>query len=319
MNSIQETIFNHLPKHKKSSGGWNSFNAVCCVYNGETKDTRGRGGVITDGESISYHCFNCGYKTGWKPGRHISYKFKKLMQWMNVSESERQRLVIEALRIKETVLLEEEDHDFSIDFSPRALPENVLLLENAPSEIKEYCKSRRVSSTELLYSATKAANIDKRVIIPFTWNNKIVGYTGRAIDSKIKPKYLNNIEQNYVYGVDKQPENAKIVIVTEGVFDALSINGVAVMSNKCSEIQAQIIDILGREVILVPDRDKAGQSLIDDALKYDWSVSFPDWDNDIKDVNDAVIKYGKLFTVKTIIDAKETSKLKINLLRKRIG
>ena len=67
----------------------------------------------------------------------------------------------------------------------------------------------------------------------------------------------------------------------------------------------------------MPDKDKAGQRLIDDALEYGWAVSFPEWENDTKDVNDAVVRYGKLFTLKSIIDAKQTSSLKINLLRKK--
>ena len=51
--------------------------------------------------------------------------------------------------------------------------------------------------------------------------------------------------------------------------------------------------------MLVPDRDKAGQKLIDDALEYGWSVSFPEWEADVKDINAAVIRYGKLFTLKS--------------------
>ena len=111
--------------------------------------------------------------------------------------------------------------------------------------------------------------------------------------------------------------NARFVVVTEGLFDAMCIGGVGILSNQCSETQAQIIDTLAREVILVPDRDIAGQKLIDDALEYGWSVSFPEWEPDVKDVNDAVIRYGKLFTLKSIVDARETSSLKINLRRKR--
>ena len=111
--------------------------------------------------------------------------------------------------------------------------------------------------------------------------------------------------------------DARFVVVTEGLLDAMCIGGVGIMSNQCSEIQAQIIDTLGREVILVPDRDRAGQKLIDDALEYGWSVSFPDWEADVKDINDAVVRYGKLFTLKSILDAKETMSLKINLRRKK--
>ena len=40
----------------------------------------------------------------------------------------------------------------------------------------------------------------------------------------------------------------------------MCIGGVGIMNN-CSETQAQIIDTLAREIILVPDKDKAGQRL----------------------------------------------------------
>ena len=117
MNSIQQTVFDSLPRHKRGPSGWTSFNAPCCPHNGESSDKKSRGGVITDGEGISYHCFNCGYKTGWKPGRHISYKFRKLLDWLGVDENERQRAVVEALRIKDTVVIEEEvdEPEFTID------------------------------------------------------------------------------------------------------------------------------------------------------------------------------------------------------------
>jgi DNA primase len=117
--------------------------------------------------------------------------------------------------------------------------------------------------------------------------------------------------------MDDQLPSAKFVIVTEGILDAMCIGGVGILSNNASETQAEIIDTLAREVILVPDRDAAGQKLIDDALEYGWSVSFPEWESDVKDINDAVVRYGKLFTLKSIIDAKQTMILKINLMRKK--
>ena len=69
---------------------------------------------------------------------------------------------------------------------------------------------------------------------------------------------------------------------------------------------------------MVPDADKSGKKLIDDALEYGWSVSFPIWQKDYKDVSEAVEKLGKLFVLKSIIEAKEAGRLKIELLRKRL-
>jgi DNA primase len=121
-----------------------------------------------------------------------------------------------------------------------------------------------------------------------------------------------------VFNTDLQSPDAKFVIVVEGPFDAMAIDGVAILSNECSETQADIIDSLTREVILVPDRDRAGAKLVNDALEYGWSVSFPEWETDIKDVSAAVERYGKLFVLKSILAAKETSRLKIELKKKKL-
>jgi DNA primase len=157
------------------------------------------------------------------------------------------------------------------------------------------------------------------VIVPFTWHNQIIGYTARTFDEGVKPKYHNSHEPNYVFNVDRQPKDAKFVVVVEGPFDAMAIDGVAVLSNQCNEVQADIIDSLAREVIVVPDRDRAGVKLIDAAIEYGWSVSFPVWQETCKDVNEAVTTYGKLFVLKSIIEAREISRLKIELKKKRLN
>jgi hypothetical protein len=56
--------------------------------------------------------------------------------------------------------------------------------------------------------------------------------------------------------------------------------------------------------------------LINDAIEYGWSVSFPVWQETCKDINEAVVKYGQLFVIKSILDAKETGKLKIELKKR---
>jgi len=319
VNSIQQTVMDSLPgKTKRTSNGWVSFNAVCCHHNGESQDKRMRGGIIANGEAISYHCFNCNFKTGWQPGRHISFKMRKLLTWLNVDENTRQMLNIEALRIKDTVVVENvEEEKFEIKFKPRPLPDNTVTLADAPQHIQDYVAQRGLDSTQLLYSDTKPAGMWKRFIIPCTYKNKLIGYTARTTDENSKPKYHNSYDTGYVYGMDDQLPHAKFVVVTEGILDAMCIGGVGILSNNASETQAEIIDTLAREVILVPDRDSAGQRLIDDALEYGWSVSFPEWESDVKDINDAVVRYGKLFTLKSIVDAKQTMSLKINLRRKK--
>jgi DNA primase len=83
-----------------------------------------------------------------------------------------------------------------------------------------------------------------------------------------------------------------VCIVTEGIFDALSIDGVALMHNDISNDHALLLSTLNKQLILVPDRDSAGLSLCDKALELGYSVSLPNGYIDVKDVNDAVVKYG---------------------------
>jgi DNA primase len=122
-----------------------------------------------------------------------------------------------------------------------------------------------------------------------------------------------------VFGTDLQHTDWQHVLVMEGIFDALSIGGLAVMHNTISNTQARLIRSLGREVTVVPDQDTAGVELIDRAVELGWAVSIPEWPAGCKDVNDAVIKLGRLGALLTIMSARETNKYKIEIRKKQLG
>ena len=74
------------PRTRKSPSGWFTFNAPCCIHNGESQDKRKRGGLILDGEDWAYHCFNCGFKTRFVNGKQLSLKSRKFLSWLGVDE-----------------------------------------------------------------------------------------------------------------------------------------------------------------------------------------------------------------------------------------
>ena len=349
LTTIQDEVKTLLPTKRKhnSTSGWISFNAPCCVHNGESADTRSRGGLMANADgSVSYHCFNCHFKTSYKPGRHLTYKFKKLLSWFGADDNTIKRLTIDALRIKElvnpeSIKLEPEEE---VSFKVRPLPENsvsfsewktFLSLQDADEPIHpqfvdafNYVYQRRIDleKYEFYTTDTDDYNLHKRVIVPFYWKGELIGNTARAFEEGIKPKYYSDYEPNFVFNMDNQVRDNTFVLVMEGPFDAMAVDGVAVLSNECSEVQADIIDSLGKEVILVPDFDVkivkgkpvwAGEALLLQAIEYGWSVSFPVWREEVKDVSEAVVKYGKLFTMKSILDGKISNKLKIELMRKK--
>ena len=120
-----------------------------------------------------------------------------------------------------------------------------------------------------------------------------------------------------MYNVDAQKEDQKYIFVTEGPFDALSIDGVALLTNNISEQQYRIIQGLGHEVIVIPDQDEAGIQLINKSIEYGWSVAFPNWEDDVKDVADAVMKYGKLFVMMDAIKTAQTGSIKLNVAKQK--
>ncbi len=333
MNSIQQSISGFIPvKRKTTPSGWISFNAPCCVHRGERPDNRGRGGIIFDGSGMHYHCFNCGFKTGWAPGMHLGYQVRKLLQWLGANDTEIKRLVLEALRLKETTdtLGFSTEHKQAIEFDQMALPNNVDLHIPPHASGFEYpfdfvqCYRYIVDRCVLgehdfRWCAETSLHMNSRVIIPFYWNKKVVGWTARAIDNDIKPKYYTQCPASYVFNVDRQKQDSQVVIVCEGVFDAISIGAVSVLGSEVNEQQLDIIDSIGKQVVVVPDSDAKGQQLIDQAIEFGWSVSFPLWLETCKDINEAVQKYGKLFVVKDIMSNIEYNKLKIKLRKKNIG
>jgi hypothetical protein len=311
-------MISFLPaKRKQTTSGWISFNAPCCIHRGDTQDKRQRGGIkpSPDG-SWSYHCFNCGYTASFVLGRNLTFKARKLLEWMNVPQEEIERINLESLKHKSIEGLLGERQQVvnqlqNIVFEDRDLPADTQPL-NATGEA--YLRSRRLPlDYPFMYKTMPRPGI----VIPFTHDNQVVGHTTRFLDDRT-PKYIQDIQPGYVFGTDLQGANWQYAIVVEGVFDALSINGLAVLHAEVNDAQARLIRSLGRDVVMVPDQDEAGMRLVDRAVELGWSVSMPDWPADVKDVNDAVIRWGKLATLITIMQARETSKIKIELRKKAL-
>ena len=337
LDSIQQSVLQLLPARRKTGqNGWTSFNAPCCVHNSETADTRGRGGIKTNAGQISFHCFNCGFKASFVPGRHLTFKFRKFLSWLGADDLTVRRLVIDAVRLKDLVAPEEiKEPEQEIAYEARSLPDqarNVVELanfysigdyNNVPAELLasiEYVHRRSIDINryDFYWTPEEAYNLHRRIIIPFYYQGRTVGYTARAIADGIKPKYWSSHPADFVFNLDQQKPDSKFVIVCEGPFDAMSIDGVAVSGSEISDTQIEQIDRLQREVIVIPDTDRAGRKLVDRAIEAGWTVSFPVWQETCKDINEAVVKHGKLFVLKCILAARETSRLKIELKKKKL-
>jgi hypothetical protein len=317
---IFDVISQLAPKRKQTPNGWWSFNAVCCQHNGESPDTKRRGGIRkTDDGGTTYHCFNCGFKTSWRPGRPLSKKMQKLMSWLGATDNQIRDIAFECLKLEAGII---SDKPIVLNFEPKDLPPNSKIINeelilNEPSvhPIVEYIYSRGLTLNDSEFYWSSDTLYKTRLIIPIKLHNQIIGYIARSTTNN-KIRFLVERPADVVFNLDNQHWENKFVLVVEGPIDALLLKGVATMTNDISPGQAMQINRLDKQVIVVPDRDKPGSELIKKAIENNWAVSFPEWDDDIKDAGDAVLRYGRLATLISIIQNVETSALKIKLRTK---
>ena len=311
-------------KKKLTQSGWHSFNAVCCHHRGHKADKRMRGGIKFDGDiNWSYHCFNCNFKCGFTIGKPLSGNTKQLLRWCGIDDAEISKWNLASLQQKDLLeIIAVKKKKTKITFKELSLPDNAELIDGnniAHKNFIDYLSNRGVNYNDYPFMVTteETGRNSNRIIIPYTYQNKIVGHISRYLDNRI-PKYIKEQQQGFVFGFDLQKPEYEVCLVFEGIFDAITLNGCAVTHETISDEQADLLRTLNRKIIVVPDMDKTGLGIIDRALELGFEVSLPNWEDDIKDANDAVVKYGRLPTLLSILQNATNNKIKIQMQRRKI-
>jgi len=173
-----------------------------------------------------------------------------------------------------------------------------------------------------------------RLYIPFYMNNKLVFFQARDLlgeeewrqkhkRSKKYKKYQNpkGIPKSQVlYNYDSIKEGSTVVVV-EGPFDAMTIDGVAILGNTISRAQAKKIALKKpKRVIFIPDNDEAGRGTLDKNIKImkevapNIDVGFYEVDKKYKDANEAGLATIENKKIKKDV---ELERVKNRLLAKR--
>ena len=323
MSVVIETVLTFLPaKRKTTPSGWTSFNAPCCIHNGETRDQKQRGGVIQEGNGISYHCFNCGYKASWQPGRPFSHKLRKLLQWFGAPDDVINKVAFDVMRENEGVEVKQRLAELPT-FNTVPLPDDAIKITDITNfdkysmAVLEYMAARNLNTDDTNYYWSPSLGYRDRLIIPFYFEGRVVGWTGRSVLPDKKPKYLTEVQPGFVYGLDEQSFKKSFAILCEGQLDAIHIEGCAIGGSEISDQQTMLLNRLQKQIIVVPDRDSAGKKLVEQAIELGFSVSMPEWEQGINDIGDAVSKYGRLYTLYSITNSADESPLKIRLRAKK--
>lgn len=306
MDLISQTVsdlWGNGRRVRRAPSGWLYGNAVCCHHRGERPDKKGRGGILVDASGCAYNCFNCNFSAVYKTGEYLSTKFRTLLIWLGADEKTVQLLTLEALRAT-TEFEAINPHITRHIVEECELPAGAKYLDEVEKDFPdhvEYLKQRGINTTAYPFMVTKIdgdARYSKRIILPFVRYGKVVGYTARGISPVVLPRYINKMNCPFVFGLDLQQYEWEWTVLTEGPFDALSLDGLAVMHNVCSDEQIQLINNLGKRIIVVPHLDAAGikqdMTLLHNAIDNGWWASIPEWPAGIKDINRATCEYGPL-------------------------
>ena len=322
MNEVQEYILNLLPpdKKQKKNGSW-TWNCRSCLSQGESRnDTRSRASLTINGDGLVFNCFNCKFSFGWQTGYPLS---KKMIHWLkDLDVSDKQINELKSLMENQST-----NNHKSITIKKKEYKKIPDEYKSFRESLKKACKNKYfikvaeyiVKRNPELIKWTDIYWCDKQnhFLIPYYENEEQVGYCLRMLDDNVSSKYLQYCYTGYIFNNDLLKSERQNIICVEGAIDALAIDGIGLLQNYLTKDRLKVLKYYAqnKNIIILPDNDSAGKKLVEQILKENlpFGISFPHWDSDIKDAEDAVKKYGKLYTIYNILNSIEYNPIMIKV------
>jgi len=326
-STIQDVVKEHVSFSDFTPTDWNR---VYCAVCGDGSKTKGpRGGWKFEGENCMYNCFNCGISGAFTPENDIfmSNDMKTIFESFGISKKEYGKVLFR-LRYNNDNNIEQKPKNKNETIESHLgdgikFPDYLVELEQAKNTnigkkairflAEEKCINYKDYPFFITYGKTKSNDQQEkinakimvnRLIIPIYYKNKLLLLQGRALDKTKTKKYINigNVSST-LYGLDRLQENHKYIFVTEGFFDAYHLNGIACIVNKLTTQKIKALNLLEKEKIIVPDRGENINTMLSKGLECGWGFSAPKELKNCKDVTESIKKYGKLYTLYTIMES----------------
>lgn len=272
------------------------FYACYCPMCGEKQ--RKTGGFKFEDGICAYHCFrgSCDATTVFEKDNYIPRKFRSLMETIGV------KIPVE-LRVKKNSIQKQIEKELNSDLYEKNFYKEIEIPDgweplNRDKDFfwVDYMEERFCDPDQLFI--IRSGPMRGLGAIPMYFYEKLVGF--QIANPRGEVKYLNHSSGNkdlmLINGGFLKPN----VIVTEGILDALSFIPGTVATLHHSVSPAQAYHLRGKNVILFPDRT-GGNKFIDLMKPYGWKIVIPPWKK-VKDLNDCVMRYGRVATARMIHD-----------------
>lgn len=314
--TLERVIRSHIALSPRPNG--RGFFSVLCRVCGDHGKKGKRAGFKFEGDSVGYNCFNCGHHAGFNPIEHetMPKDMVEVLTAFGIPNVDWEPVLFTSLvkrseggerKTRREKLLEVEPD--VLTFPPFFYRLTNDLSDDWAQYSIEYLTARKVDwQSQPFYLVARVkehpdnAKWYGRLIIPNYKDQKLIFWQGRDMTDLHIQKYLSPTtakdrvlsQYRFVGEYGDEP-----LYVTEGWFDAYHINGVAAFGPILSEAQIRWLNMTTRPKVIIPDRLGDGHRLAEQAISLGWSVAFPDIGS-CKDINDAIKKYGLLYTMSTI-------------------
>jgi len=306
---LGDLIRDRVPLGRLSGTGFHEQRCAMC------HDHSARAGWKIEPDSVFYNCYNCGFKAWYEEGTgNFNRWMKELCRANGITDAELQAIGATLFFNKgqaEKEITLDSLKKVSLHTPEVGFPDRTMRLgsdghDALQEPLIEYLIKRKVDPLKFYFSLDPAHL--RRVIIPFWRDGKLIYWQSRAIDNDVKPRYRNcsASKDAIIYGYDHlfSYEDGPL-FATEGCFDAESIDGICILGSSLNAAKIELLHKTKRRIIFVVDKDKVGTALGDTVLKENWEVTRVNEDS--TDVNDSVQKFGKAFTMYTLMKNATTS------------
>lgn len=309
--NLEDVIRYHiqLPSNCKSNGFFQVLCKVCNDHGGKGK----RAGFIFDSNGVvGYNCFNCGIKTKYDPSDNstISAKMKSVLASFGIEENEYKFIHLENIKNNNSLKIKKTNKNNNLEPQIITLPDHFYKLNNNSNDIwsqiaLEFLNLRKINFKDYPFYLSTNKEWLGRLIIPIYKDNNLIFYQGRKMDECIEgQKYKSPIISKtcVFFNYAEIFKNTNLpLFITEGFFDALCVNGVAIFGNSLTKQQIEILNKSKRKKVYIPDKYGSGDIGAEQALENNWSLGLPEI-GQCKDINEAIVKYGKIYTIKSLMD-----------------
>lgn len=302
---LSELIEDKISLGKESATGFRTVRCAVCNDHSE------RAGFKFDGEFVGYSCFNCQAKFKYEEGSgKLNRWARQALEAFGITKQELDEVAgsaffnkIEAPKAMDLASLKEQVKLYTpeVPLPPKSYPLGAAHHDEFQAPIIEYLLSRCVDPLKLNAHFSLDKKYLNRVILPCMRDGKVIYWQARALTNE-KPRYLSpGIDKAAVmWGYDNLWIDQDLpLFVTEGIFDAASVNGVALIGSVLNPSKLEVLKRCRRRKVVVVDRDRNGGLLADVALSTGWEITFPPTGSG--DINSSIQENGKLFTIWTLM------------------